>query len=484
MTPRRPLPTAEEGTASGYVRLSKEAGDTNMSKAGMVEDVKALAAREGLRLVGEVHVDDGITGSLRNRPEFLAWLNDAIEGRAGTLIAHHVDRMTREGVNVAARILDTIEGKDPETGKHIRGPVDLLDTKGLDSRTGDAAFRMRFVIQAEVAREERERMRQRARDMHRRAKAAGRWPGGTPPFGFEVVDNPKGAGKVLAVNAAEAAFLRECSKRILAGTNLSAVVRYANGKDGLAPRRAEAWSRITMRQCLTGQVASGSILTPDESAALRQTLKQIPDARKGRRQGARLLSGLVRCVTCDGLMTVSKRTRDGYVTYRCMGGAEGRCSRPTLISALPLEAYVTSEFLRRHGDAPYMVRRATVAGAAAVEAAQDEVTDALEDLRVEATPEAFARLQKAQAALAAAELVPKHTVVEVVPTGQTFAEVWEDGGVADRRELLAVSLGADILIRPGKRGPRGLDPERVLLLSQPPFSGAAVEEFVPGEVVS
>ncbi|WP_132197142.1 recombinase family protein [Kribbella orskensis] len=79
--------------------------------------------REGGRArVIDEHVDDGLTGALRNRPEFIAWLDDARECRASTLIAWHVDRMTREGVNVAAAILDVAEGKDPETGKAHPAP--------------------------------------------------------------------------------------------------------------------------------------------------------------------------------------------------------------------------------------------------------------------------------------------------------------------------------------------------------------------------
>lgn len=118
-----------------YVRLSKLAGDENLSKEGMLADTRAKAIELGLQVVSE-HVDDGLTGALRNRPDFMAWLDDARECRASTLIAWHVDRMTREGVNVAAAILDVAEGKDPETGKLIRHPVRLVDRKGLDSEGG------------------------------------------------------------------------------------------------------------------------------------------------------------------------------------------------------------------------------------------------------------------------------------------------------------------------------------------------------------
>jgi hypothetical protein len=68
MPRRRPqLPAAPEGTASLYVRLSKRADDENLSKDGMLADVRHKAAEMGLHVVGE-HIDDGKTGALRNRP--------------------------------------------------------------------------------------------------------------------------------------------------------------------------------------------------------------------------------------------------------------------------------------------------------------------------------------------------------------------------------------------------------------------------------
>src|SRR5262245_51068080 len=114
--------------ASIYVRLSKAASDSNLSRDGMLGDCRALADREGLAVVSE-HVDDGFSGAIRNRPGFLAWLDDARSGRADTLLTYHADRLSREGIAVAGRVLDVIEGKDSETGEIVRPPVRLLDTK-------------------------------------------------------------------------------------------------------------------------------------------------------------------------------------------------------------------------------------------------------------------------------------------------------------------------------------------------------------------
>src|SRR3954451_19476011 len=204
-------------------------------------------------------------------------------------------------------------GEDPETGRVVRQPTRLLDAQGLDSAAGDnTAFRFQFVIKAEVARAERERMQHRSREARRRAVSAGRWPGGPAPFGFRMVDNPSGPGKVLEVIDQEAAFIREAAARLLAGETFSSVTRFANGPDGHPPRRADHWWRRTLIQTLTGYPITGrvvrfvdgkavpvldaegqpvtipAIITADESAALRRLLLTKADSPRGGRAPGRL----------------------------------------------------------------------------------------------------------------------------------------------------------------------------------------------------
>lgn len=480
---RTRLPSAPLNTCSGYVRLSREAMESNLSKDGMAEDIVALAAARGLRMI-DMHIDDGLSGAIRNRPEFVAWLDDARQGRADHLVAWHVDRMTREGVNVAAIILDVIEGKDPVTGAQVRERATLLDTKGLDS-SGDDSFRYRFVIQAEVARSERERMKDRNKSAYRRAVAAGRWPGGPPPFGFKIVDNPDGAGKVLAVAEIEAAMIREIAARALAGSTLSAVVRYANSKDGVAPRRTEFWSRVTVRQVLTGDAARGVILTADESAALRHRLTPKPDAKRERRNGLRMLSGLLRCHACNEVMVAAVRT-NGEATYRCHTSQYRTCKRPVVISCKALEAFIGQRFLSQYGAHDHVIRKAEVAGAAAVEFAEEAVTEALAVIGAAATVEAFEALREAQERLRVAQEIPAETIAYLAYTGKTISEVWEEGSDLDRRDLLAVNIAA-IVVKPGERGyyagHGGINPNRLAILDTPPYAGGGAG-LAPGRIVA
>ena len=467
----------------------------------MLDDCRDLCTRMGLRIVGE-HIDDGLSGAVRNRPGFVKWLADATEMRADHLIAWHVDRMTREGVNVAGMILDAIEGKDPETGEVVRQPVRLLDTQGLDSGSGDdTAFRFNFVIKAEVARAERERMKDRNKNARRRALTAGRWPGGPAPFGYRVGENPDGPGKVLLIDSVEAAFIRDTAERVLAGENATTVARWANMPGGVLPRRAPRWTRRTIIQVLTGYPVQGrsmkiiegrhvpvlgedghpvtfeGILSDDECAALRQKLAvKNPDARKGGRNPSRLLSGLLTCHYCGTRLQVSPNR--GTTIYRCQEAYNGSasCRRPPAISANAVDAYMTRHFLDRWGDSPEMVRRAEVAGAALVEAAEEEHAAALEALAKSATAEAFTRLQRAQVRRDEVLALPHETIVRVVPTGRTIREAWDAGDVLSRRDLLVMNY-SEIIVGPGKRGGRVLDPSRLTIVAQPPYVvGASPEE--------
>lgn len=490
--------------ASLYVRLSVAADAENMSLDGMVDDMRDLCEKEGLEVLEPIHVDDGKSGGRRDRDEFKAWLDDARTGRAEVLVNPVTDRLTREGLNVAASILDVVEGKDPETGKLAHRPVRLVDCNGLDSAHGDA-FRFRFVIQAEVGRSERERIRQRARDRARRLRRAGRWGGGTPPFGYKAVpngelnDEGKPRGWVLDIEPAEAQAIRDAAEALLKPEPdpLTRVVRRMNYA-GVKPRRAKGWSRVTLRKVLTGdhilgrttvngkllRDAEGNILAPfpavltiGQVTALRAHLAPsgTPKAASGGHP-ARLLSGLLTCDSCDATLIVHHRTatkrkgdtpesyaaRPPSIGYRCPTRTDGGvCATTVSVSALPIEAHVTDVYLSTVGHMPMHKERTVVSGLEELAAVEDEIKEALADMATNADAETFTRLQKLQARARELSAMDTDTRTELIPTGQTMAEFWEGAMVDDRRDLLADAF-EDLRILPGRRGPKGFDPDRLI----------------------
>lgn len=471
MTKRRPR-------ASLYARLSRAADGTNVSLDGMVEDMRALCEREGLDEV-TLHLDDGLSGGHRDRDGFEAWLNDARTGACDVLVPYNTDRLTREGLNAAASILDTIEGKDPATGRAAHRPVRLVDCFGLDSLHGDA-FRFRFVIQAEVGRAERERIRQRNRDRSRRLRNAGRWAGGPVPFGYRVVDNPDGPGKALDIEPTEAEAIRQAAEEVLAGDTLGKVARRLNHA-GVKPRRAPEWHRHTLRRVLTGdhivgrmtvngrlaRDAEGEILAPfppvltvAQLTALRAALADgKPPVRTGRAP-AHLLSGLLSCHSCGHTLSASARKTGRF--YRCYSrGRGGVCERPVVVSASAIEPYVTDRYLATVGHTPLYKERTVVCGLEELAAVEEEIKEALADLATDAQADTFAHLQRLQARQK--ELSERGTDrrTELVPTGQTVAEHWEAAMLDDRRALLADAI-AELIVRPGRQGQRIFTPDRLV----------------------
>ncbi|MFI6861285.1 recombinase family protein [Streptomyces sp. NPDC050421] len=478
--------------ASLYIRLSRQADDSNLSLEGMTDDVRDLCRDLGYREVA-LHVDDGLTGGYRDRPEFLAWVDDAKYGRADALLAWHVDRMTREGLNVAAAMLDVVEGKDPLTGRQSHSPVRLVDTRGLDSNDGES-FRFRFVLQAEVARAERERMRDRAKMARRRGRAAGRWPGGPAPFGYRIVPAPDGKGKVLDVEPTEAAAIRECVDRVLANEpeSFTRCVAWMNAK-GPKPRRAKAWSRVVLRQVLVGNAVLGratsegkllrtedgeiftpfpAVITPGESAALRQALAvKTPNAKKGGRRPSRLLSGGgMTCHSCKSGVQVARYVDTGMTQYRCQTKANGGiCKAPVSCAVTGVEDLVESLYLGAVGHMPFYRQKIIVEGVDELAIVETEIADTLAEIGNAATAELFAKLTKLQARRGELEEMPPAQRVEYVPTGFTMAQHWTDSTIDDRRVMLRRAF-ALLELQPGKRGKRGFDPARLKVVWNDEYS--------------
>lgn len=486
--------TKQRPKASLYARLSVAADAENVSLDGMIADMRALADREGLDVLEPIHIDDGLSGGFRDRDEFQDWLGDAKTERAQVLINYATDRLTREGLNVAATILDVQEGKDPATGRPSHKPVRLLDCFGIDSNHGDA-FRFRFVIQAEVGRAERERIRQRSRDRSRRLRRAGRWAGGTAPFGYKAAPNPelteagKPKGWVLVIEPTEAQHIRDAAEALLKPEPdpLNRVARRMNAK-GIKPRRAKEWSRITVGKMLTSEHIMGraveagrpmrdadgdfltpwpEILTPGQVAALRVVLTPRPDAPyTGGRQPARLLSKLLTCSGCQTFLLVYRRKSrtnnpDPYVGYRCMTRtAGGTCPRPVSVTADKIEEHLTDVYLTTVGHMPRYVERTVVSGVEELATVDADIKDTLADMATSADADSFARLQKLQARREELAAMEPDRRTELVATGQTMAEYWADALVDDRRELLDEAF-EELTVLPGKPGRKGFDPVRL-----------------------
>lgn len=429
--------------ASIYVRNSKAIGLTNVSQEGMIKDCRRLCDAEGLEVVG-MHVDNGTSGAVRDRPHFVEWLDDARYGRADVLVSWAGDRLTREGANAAGMILDVIEGKDPRTGAQVRLPVRFMSVDDRLDSTGDSeGFRWAFVIRAEVARAERERMKARNKATAQRLAAQGRIRGAAP-FGTRA-----NAAKMLEADPAEADLLRRVAGRLITGESFRTLVHWLNAS-GYRTRRGGEWTRSSLRETLRSTSTRTHVL---DRATRRELDKIIPphngvrrrraSANKGGRPPRLLTRGIARCGSCGRTMTTSAGR------YICASTGEGgECPRIVSITADAADAFIAEEFVRRFGHLEFMERREVVLGAEDVEAARDAVEIAEAVLLADLTPENMERVVAARDALATLDARPVERRVEWVRTGETFAEAWSTGDSLTRRGLLSEVVDGPITIQP------------------------------------
>ena len=296
-------------------------------------ELRALAAQHGLTVVA-VHVDPGFSGALRDRPGFLAWLDDAKKARCDHLLAHHLDRVSRGSLAGIAVFMDVIEGLGPD-GKPSHEPPRFLSVDDrLDSQS--AGWDMEVGMRGIFAREERRRISDRVKRAKRAIKAQGDSPAESPPFGWTSVDNPNGNGRVLAPVEEEQEALRGAAK-VLIKDGLKASAKYMN-QTGLTPRRAKAFTRQTMMQTLTSE-ASSEIFTPVERVRIKEALKPKEERKKHGRNATRLLAGgILRCAGCD---------RPMYVAYACRTPEGPECGAN---QALPLPLCARRVPVRYEGE--------------------------------------------------------------------------------------------------------------------------------------
>jgi putative DNA-invertase from lambdoid prophage Rac len=160
-----------------YARVSTaEQAANGDSLATQRQQIEGYAMMKGWQ-IAEFFIDGGVSGSvpLAERPEGRRLLESAARG--DVIITAKLDRAFRS----AADALGTLEEmKDQGVGLHM---IDL----GGDV-TGDGISKLVFTILSAVAENERDRIRERIRDVKRHLALQGIYGGGKRPFGYDVVE--------------------------------------------------------------------------------------------------------------------------------------------------------------------------------------------------------------------------------------------------------------------------------------------------------
>lgn len=182
----------------GYVRVSTiEQASNGESLDTQTAKITGYAMMQGWT-VDEVFVEGGVSGSvpLAERPQGQRLL--AVAGKGDMIITPKLDRMFRS----ASDALGTLE----EMKAQGTGLV-MIDLGG--DVTGNGISKLVFTILSAVAENERDRIRERIREVKRHLASQGVYGGGRVPFGFDEVDgrlveNPKQQKALAAMRSMRA----------------------------------------------------------------------------------------------------------------------------------------------------------------------------------------------------------------------------------------------------------------------------------------
>ncbi len=187
------------------------------------------------------------------------------------------------------------------------------------------------------ARYEMEHKSARTRRAQLQAAQAGRWLGGTRPFGWQVHDATS-----ASLDPHEAQEVQLATRTVLEGGSLGGIVADLNTR-GILTTTGRRWSYATLRQMLRRprnaglSSLNGEILGRSTMPAIvserdwRQVcaLLEDPSRRKSYTNRAKwLLSGIARCGTCGTpLRSASASGRAPRTVYRCPAPGSGHVAR-------------------------------------------------------------------------------------------------------------------------------------------------------------
>ncbi|WP_160573551.1 recombinase family protein [Actinomadura physcomitrii] len=206
-TPLSYHPTTEHASRRviGYARISK-ATDESTSIERQRGVIQAACHARGWALADIIEdVDVSATKTRLDRPG-LARVRDAVAaGRVDTVMVWRIDRVARSVADLSALT---------EEWNHA-GVALVSATEAFDMTTSSGRALLQMLgIFAEF---EAATIRDRVTAARAALVKAQRWPGGSAPYGYRIVDNPDGAGKALEIDPVEAAYVRKAADLVLNG---------------------------------------------------------------------------------------------------------------------------------------------------------------------------------------------------------------------------------------------------------------------------
>ncbi|MDF3307868.1 recombinase family protein [Rhodococcus sp. T2V] len=462
-----------------YCRISRDREGAGLGVDRQLDDCRALADRLGWQII-EVFSDNDISAySGRNRPGYEAMMNALKSGKAQGLVAWHADRLHRSPVELES-FIDVCD-------KHS---IEIRTVTAGDMNLSTASGKMVARMLGAAARHEVEHSIERQKRAKYQAALDGKYRGGRRSFGFE----PDG----VTHRPAEAAAIRDATRRVLAGVSIRQIAREWN-EAGLrtatvkkraadeTPTEGKRWDSRSVRRVLTRHrnaalvlhegkvIGSGNwepIVDPDDFNALVAYVSDSARSLWITNERRFLGTNIYVCGRCGQRMQTATQTGGKGArrkTYRCSGGAHmGRVAEP-------LDGYISELVLARLSQPD----AAILAGGDVIDATELQVKRNGLDARLAELAGMFAdgtiirsQFDRGNASLRGQleeverELIEARkssVLANMVLAGDDLRTVWEESSIDVRAKIVDALMTVTLLPAPRGRRPGGayFDPEFV-----------------------
>jgi DNA invertase Pin-like site-specific DNA recombinase len=289
-------------TAAIYTRLSQDRDGSKSGTDRQEKDCRALARREGLKVVEVFTDDDRSAYNGKPRPAFERMLKEL--DRFDAVIYWKTDRLVRRTTqfwrvveaceNANTRLVSVVEPIDTSTpiGKGFAGVI------------------------ASMGEQESHNTSLRVRRMQEDNAAAGRPHGSRRPFGYE----PDG----MTIRKSEAKYVRQARDRILRGESLNAIC-YDWNERGIKPSSSPLWRVASLRLMIkspriaglyqyrgeiVGKAAWPAIISVEDRERIVAVLADRSGPKRGRAP-LYLLTGFLTCGRCGAPLRSSRKGSKG-----------------------------------------------------------------------------------------------------------------------------------------------------------------------------
>jgi len=319
--PERPTPVR----CAIYTRKSTDEGldqEFNSLDAQRESGEAFIASQqhEGWICQPDRYDDGGYTGGNMDRPALGRLMADIEAGKIDCVVVYKVDRLSRSLLDFA-RMMETFETYNASF---------VSVTQQFNTTTSMGRLILNVLLS--FAQFEREIISERTRDKIAATRRKGKWSGGMPLLGYDVVDTK------LVVKAAKAEQVRQIFELYLEHRSLMPVVKELNRRGWTTKRwttkkntvrGGRPFTKNRLYQLLTnvayiGKVRYKSEVHEGEHEAIvdADVFQRVQTAlqRNGRGGAVRnkhnaLLKGILRCASCDCAMAHSYTSR-GQRRYR------------------------------------------------------------------------------------------------------------------------------------------------------------------------